>query len=97
MPRILHVLWSLLVTAIISFLLPLIILGGLFLLLAGAQQITLLSSVSQASILQLSAFLKVLGSGSPWQGVLVVGLASSLVGVLFDSFTLYRYQSFGHH
>ena len=43
-----------------------------------------------ASILE---FLAVFGSGKPVSGVVTLGLACSFVGVLFDLFNIYRFQS----
>lgn len=85
-----HYLRSLVVTAIVTFALPLVLLGGLFLVLAGVQMllpdIQLVSEMSQ----HLQTFLAILGSGDTWQGVLLISMVSCLVSMLFDTYTFYR-------
>jgi len=41
----------------------------------------------------LLSFLAVFGTGSPLEGVLVIGMTCSIVGALFDTYAFYRYQS----
>lgn len=88
---------SLVFTAIASFLLPLLMIGSLALGLSGLQTLALVSPLSQQVLEQLLVFLSTLGSGNPWHGVLVVGLSSSTVGVLFDTFASNRFEGFSHH
>ncbi|MCG8366977.1 MAG: hypothetical protein MJA27_27045 [Pseudanabaenales cyanobacterium] len=80
-------------TIVISFLTPLGLVGALLLVLLGISQISPLSSFSQSSIARIQDFLAVFGSGHTLQGLFVIGLASSVVGALFDVFNFYRYQS----
>jgi fructose-specific phosphotransferase system IIC component len=90
-------LFSLTLTAIVSFLVPLLLIGALVLGLSGLQTLTLLTPVTQPVLQQLLHFLTTLGSGNPWHGVLIVGVASSMVGVLFDTFASSRFEGFSHH
>jgi hypothetical protein len=46
--------------------------------------------VSQQGMTHLLDFLAILGNGDPWQGGLVMGLCSSFVGILFDTYTFYH-------
>ncbi|HEY9762484.1 MAG TPA: hypothetical protein V6D07_08165 [Trichocoleus sp.] len=85
---------SLSLTAVFSFLLPLLFIGGIFL---GLTVLSWLLPPSQQGLQQLMHVLNTLGSGSPWQGALVVGLTSSTVGILFDTFASYRFEEFSHH
>jgi hypothetical protein len=88
---------SLLMTAIISFLLPLVVIGTLWLGLVGLTVAVPWISLGHQALAYLLQFLAILGSGSPWQGVVVIGIASGAVGILFDTFAFYRFQSFSHH
>ena len=93
MLRLPNFLRSLLMTIIISFLTPLGLVGTLLLVLLGMGQMSPLLAFSQSTIQQIQGFLAVFGSGRPLQGLVVIGLASSVVGALFDVFAFYRYQS----
>ncbi|HEY9879960.1 MAG TPA: hypothetical protein V6D29_16010 [Leptolyngbyaceae cyanobacterium] len=88
---------SLSLTAVFSFLLPLLLIGSIFLSLFGLTTLSWLMPLSQQGLQQFIHVLTTLGSGDPWQGALVVGLTSSTVGVLFDTFASYRFEEFGHH
>lgn len=97
MQRTAHFFQSILIAALFSFFLPLLLIGGLYIGLVGLQQISALSAHISQGAPQLLHFLAVFGSGHPCQGALVIALASSTVGILFDTFALYRHQSFSHH
>lgn len=90
-------LFSLGLTALVSFLLPLIMIGIVGLGLSGLQIVTLTTDFSQQGWQHLLQFLSILGNGNPWHGVLTVGLASSVVGVLFDTFASSRFEGLSHH
>lgn len=83
---------SLIVTSLLSFMLPLAILGAVWTILC------LVSSISQWSELgtyghQLFvAFLTTFGTGDPVAGALTIGLTCSFVGSLFDLFASHRYH-----
>ncbi len=79
-------------TAIITFLMPLILVAICLLVLASLQQSPGLSPWAQAPYDQLLTVLTTLGSGDPWQGALTIAITASLVGLLFDTYTLYLSQ-----
>ncbi|RMF63172.1 MAG: hypothetical protein D6742_18270, partial [Cyanobacteria bacterium J069] len=81
---------SLLITGIFSFLVPIVLVGCLLVPLRLLQQIPSLEVMSQAGIAPVVEFLRVFGSGNPLDGMLVIASVCSLVGILFDSYTLYR-------
>ena len=56
-----------------------------------------LDSVGQAGTTQILQFLATFGSGCPFQGVMTIGSACSIVGALFDTYAFYRYQSLNDH
>ena len=80
-------------TIVISFLTPLGLVGTVLLVLFGIGQISPCLNFSQSNIQRIQDFLAVFGSGHTLQGLFVIGLASSIVGALFDIFNFYRYQS----
>ncbi|HEY9737413.1 MAG TPA: hypothetical protein V6D06_14065 [Trichocoleus sp.] len=90
-------LFSLGFTALVSFLLPLIMIGMVGLGLSGLKITALTADFSQQGWQHLLQFLSILGNGNPWHGVLTVGLTSSVVGVLFDTFASSRFEGFSHH
>jgi hypothetical protein len=88
-----NLLRSLLLTGIFSFVTPSLFIGGLWggISLIGA--VPGFAIVGQVGRSQLSHFLSVFGNGSVLQGLLVIGLVCSLVGIMFDTFTFYRQQN----
>jgi hypothetical protein len=53
-------------------------------------------TVCQRAVESLQNFLAILGNQDPWQGALLIGTTSSLVGMLFDTYAFYRYQGVTH-
>lgn len=86
---------SLLVTSLLSFLLPLAILGAALMSLLLVSSIPLLSELGNSGIRSLVEFLATFGNGNPGEGVLAIGLTCSFVGSLFDVFASGRYHP--HH
>ncbi|MBD1869285.1 hypothetical protein H6F93_15875 [Leptolyngbya sp. FACHB-671] len=84
---------SILITGIFSFMTPTLFIIGVLLCLSMVGYVPLFSSISQAGLEQITQFLSVFGSGSSVNGLLVIGLVCSLVGILFDTFTFYRHQN----
>jgi len=83
---------SLLLTSVFSFVAPIVLVGG--------DQFVLnrLYSLEGKSIAeQILQFLATFGSGNSFRGLVVIGLTCSLVGVLFDTYAFYRYQSLRNH
>lgn len=83
---------SLVITAIVTFSLPLMLLGGSFLLLTGLKVLLPEPELPQQAIDHLQSFLGTLGSGDSWEGALLVGTVSCLVGLLFDTYANCRYR-----
>jgi hypothetical protein len=92
-----NLLRSLLLTSIFTFLAPVLL---ICILLAGSAVISYvphLEAFGSGSLEQIANFLKVFGSGSVWRGITVIGLVGSLVGILFDTYTFYRFQNLRDH
>lgn len=85
---------SLLLTTIISFAIPALIIGALFAILLLLGYIPGLTLLGHCGIDRVLDFLAVFGTGNPLEGLMILGFAFALVGMLFDLFIfyLYRYQ-----
>jgi hypothetical protein len=88
----LNLLRSLLITSILSFLAPLLFIGTILSSLLVFKHIPHLESISQMGLSQLLNFLTVFGTGSAVRGLLIISGVSSVVSILFDTYTFYRYQ-----
>ncbi|MGB3238143.1 MAG: hypothetical protein WBB29_07595 [Geitlerinemataceae cyanobacterium] len=86
---------SLLVTSLLSFLLPLAVLGAARMSLLLVSSIPVLAQLGDSGNRSLVEFLATFGSGNPVEGVLAIGLTCSVVGSLFDVFVSGRYHL--HH
>jgi hypothetical protein len=84
---------SLILASIFSFLAPVLLIGTILASLALLGYIPGLEAIAQVGIGQVAEFLKVFGSANALRGLLTIGIACSLVGVMFDAYTLYRYQN----
>ncbi len=83
---------SLLLTGLLSFIAPLLLIGaGLtsFLLIGMVPTLEGLGHSGEDLILQ---FLATFGSGCPLQGFLVIGLTFGLVGALFDTYASFQHS-----
>jgi hypothetical protein len=87
-----HFLRSLLLTAILSFIAPILIVGSLFLFLSVFACIPGLQGIIGDMLAQISHFLATFGTGSPINGLLIISLTWGFVGGLFDVYAFYRYQ-----
>lgn len=83
---------SLVLTAILTFLAPLLVLGTLLLPLLLLEQLHGLEAMSRYGITQIFYFLQTFGSGNTLHGALIIGAVCSLVGMMFDSYALYRHE-----
>ncbi|MBE9080241.1 hypothetical protein IQ241_23625 [Romeria aff. gracilis LEGE 07310] len=92
MATLLHFLRSLAITLLVSFLIPLSGLG-LLLGLLNLGQLSPAATASSVALQQMLTFLSVFGGGDPVQGIVVIGLAASLVGGLFDAFAAYKHPN----
>ncbi len=90
-----NLLFSILLSATISFIFPMIVVGILLgcSLIIGILPygISILGDQAAAMIFD---FLAIFGNGKPFGGVITLGLTSCIVGILFDLFNFYRYRSF---
>jgi hypothetical protein len=87
-----NLLRSLLLTSIFSFLAPVLLIGTILASLALLGYVPGLEVFGKAGLEQVAQFLKVFGSTSALQGLVTIGIACSVVGILFDAYTFYRYQ-----
>jgi hypothetical protein len=84
---------SLLLTGIFSFLTPALFIGVILATLFVVGLIPRLEVVGTVGIEQVFLFLSIFGSGSALWGVVIISTTGSLVGMLFDAYTFYRYQN----
>ncbi len=87
-----HLLISLILTGLFCFGTPLVLLGSLLILLLGLQTVPGMAAIATVGFTQLLQFLTIFGNGNIWEGLWVIGLSWSLVGVLFDLYIFYQYQ-----
>ena len=89
-------LFSILLSATISFIFPMVLIGillGCSLILSILPYgISLLGDQAAAMVVEV---LTIFGNGKPFAGVITLGITSCIVGILFDLFNFYRYRSFG--
>jgi hypothetical protein len=83
---------SLLLTVLLSFFTPLLLLSGVLVTLLGISYVPGISMIGQIGESQILSFLSIFGSGYPVQGMLTIGLTCSTVGGLFDVYNFYLYQ-----
>ena len=84
---------SLLLTSLLSFAAPILLVGGVLAALSIVSYVPGFTLVSQTGATQVLRFLATFGSGCPIQGMLTIGLTCSFAGSLFDVFNFYRYQN----
>lgn len=84
---------SLLLTSVFSFATPLVLVGGLWVGLSFISCIPGLGMICQSVAESIQLFLATFGTGSPIEGILVIGSACATVGALFDTYAFYRYQA----
>lgn len=83
---------SLILASLLSFLIPVGSLGVVLLGLFLGGRTPFLAVPSQAALHQFWQFLATFGSGDAVEGLLVIGIVGSFVGVLFDAFVFYQQQ-----
>lgn len=77
---------SLIISIFISFLAPLVLVGGTIVLLLLIGLLPGLNAITQAGASQVLTFLVTFGNGSAWEGIVVIGCACALVGAMFDTY-----------
>jgi hypothetical protein len=95
MSSLIGLLRSLLLTTIVSFAVPVIVVSGTLIALLGLSYLPILEKVGRIGMEQLQIFLAVFGSGCALQGIVTIGLTCAIVGALFDlfNFTVHRFRS----
>lgn len=86
---------SLLLTMLISFTVPVTILGMSLAGLSISSHFPGVAAIAQVTFQQMLIFLRIFGSGSAINGLLIIGITCGIVGGLFDTYTYcqsYRYQ-----
>jgi hypothetical protein len=86
---------SVVLTGLVTFCFPLLLIGGIFVSLLLVRQLPPLMPISQQGTMHLRYFLTTFGNGDPWQGSVIISLCSSFVGVLFDTYTFYHRLGIG--
>ncbi|MGB3208494.1 MAG: hypothetical protein WBB28_26205 [Crinalium sp.] len=84
---------SLLLTAILSFSTPVVVVGVMLAVLSLVAYLPGMEAIAQTGSSLILQFLAIFGSGCPWAGVFTIGLACSFVGGLFDTYAFYSYQT----
>jgi hypothetical protein len=84
---------SLLLTIVLSFVTPMLFIGGGLIIVLLLGYVPGLQAVGNAIAMTMTQFLATFGSGSAVHGLVVIGLTCSLVGALFDTYAFYRYQN----
>jgi hypothetical protein len=80
---------SLLLAAAFSFIAPLFFISSVIVVLSIAAYIPLLETISHFLVSQLLRFLAAFGNGRVYEGALVISIACSFVGALFDTYVYY--------
>lgn len=88
-----NLLRSLFLTGLFSFLTPVAFISIILVTLLVIGCIPHLDIVGKAGVSQICNFLAVFGSGSAVRGMITIATTGSLVGILFDAYTFYRYQN----
>lgn len=83
---------SLLLAGFFAFLVPVLLITGLLGSLLALGQVPGLESFSTGVMASLASFLQTFGSGSTTGGILVIGGACCLVGLLFDMYIVFYHQ-----
>ncbi len=83
---------SLLLTSLLSFIAPLLLIGAGLTSCSLIRFVPALQGVGRSGEDQILQFLATFGSGCPFQGFLVIGLAFGLVGALFDTYAAYQHS-----
>lgn len=85
-----HFVRSFLVTVIISFIFPIMIVASLLGFSFAISYLPGLESIGKMGLNQILTFLSIFGAGSVLRGIIVIGLTIALVGGWFELYNLYR-------
>lgn len=89
MPNLLR---SLILTVLLAFVVPLLLVGGVLGLLLGVSYIPGIAAVGQRGMESILHFFSVFGSGYPLLGMLTIGGTCGIVGGVFDVFNFFFFQ-----
>jgi len=92
-----RVIFSLFLTAFISFTAPVVLVGSVLAILSVLSYVPGISLLGHCGATQVLAFLSVFGDGYALEGIVIIGLTCSFVGGLFDLSNFYRYQNLRDH
>lgn len=88
-----NLLRSLLLTSIFSFLAPVLFISIILATTAVISYLPPFETIGSSGLTQIAHFLQIFGNGNALHGLTVIGLVGSLVGILFDTYTFYRFQT----
>ena len=83
---------SLLLTSLLSFVAPLLLIGAGLTSFSLIGFVPALQGVGRSGENLILQFLATFGSGYPLQGLFVIGLTFGLVGALFDTYASYQHS-----
>ena len=86
---------SVLLTSLLSFVAPLVLIGAGLTSLSLIRFVPALQGVGRSGEDLILQFLATFGSGCPLQGFFVIGLTFALVGALFDTYASYQHSRWG--
>lgn len=87
-----HFLRSVLLTSFLSFLAPVLLVGGMLAGLSLISYLPGLETIGHSGTVAVGTFLATFGNGCPIDGILTIGLTCGFVGAMFDTYAVYRYQ-----
>lgn len=87
-----HLIRSLLLTMVFSFLTPLLVMAVGLISFDMMSHLPLVESMGKIGSSQIVKFLSTFGTGHPLQGSLVIAITFSLVGGLFDTYATYHHH-----
>lgn len=77
---------SLFLASLLSFLVPILLLGGTIAILLFLGAVPGLMPFGQACTIQMMSFLQIFGSGNAIEGAIVIGCTCAVAGALFDTY-----------
>lgn len=84
---------SLFLSTLLSFAIPVILVGSILISLYTASYIPGFTLISQSGKTYIWEFLSIFGNGCPFDGIVTIGCTFAFVGSLFDLFNFSMYSS----
>lgn len=88
---------SLLLTIVLAFSVPILLLGGLLVGVCAIGYLPVIGAIGHAGTGGMLQFLAAFGNGCPLEGAIVISMACSFVGALFDTYAFYYSQNLGRN